>query len=264
MSLYSRARGVLKGHSRLDEHDAWCTTCSRMAPLPTEDGHQIVVNVAAEEHFAGPTGEPDPETYAGFLEAAMQDGDTMASFSDACKAHNLQGTVVPAAEMPPQAYRYVSAGVLRIWTDVVAKGRLPARDDELAEELKHHWLVYKRVFAKSELGIPGRPVFLAIPLDGQAPRVTAGGSAHETFALLGLPALPKERFELVIDTAGMGSSKVPTVADAGWFSYFRPAPAGTSAGMTWHREEGRAGVREAVVGHDARARLLSPPSYVHD
>jgi hypothetical protein len=265
MPLYQQARNILESRGRLQEHDSWCHECRAHAAPAPGDGGQIAANVAAEEHFCGGSAAPDPASYAVFLDAARCDPDARSGYEEACKGHNLEGTLVPTAAVPAQAFAYTSGPGLRRAISLTAGGRLPSDDEELADELAAAWgTVYRPIFDRSVHRARGRAVFVAIPADGRAPHAIAGGSARATWALLGLAEAPEARFELVFEISGLGPLRVPTVADAAWYSYFRPACEGAPTGMTWHREEDRAGVPEAVTPEISLACVPSSPRYLHD
>ncbi len=261
MSLYDDARGETPDPA---EHDQWCALCAGHGTPghgPT-DGTRIIANLRSEEHFCGRSGgAPSPAAFGAFLQdivdEARRPAGTLAEAYDAvCRRHALCGVPLPSRVLPATLFRYVTF----YWLRNIALGGDPAIVDEVSfdESLSDDWDVWKAALASVQFTrSSGESVFAAAPAEGSCP--ADGRPAAELLAVLGLKPDPPSRFELRYPSADVPEPRFPTVADAGWFAYFRPAAPGATIGCTWHRDNDVAGIPEIVHGTRSLACLTQRP-----
>jgi hypothetical protein len=270
--LYDEARDRLSD-DELSRLDSWCAECAQQVGSDASgDGSQILENVKNEQHFSGTDGDAAaPDEYALFLQRLASDRMAGASFCDHfkthCTPHRLEGTHVDPTSLPEDRtlFRYATFDQLRAQLDRVTRGRAPRSRARLEDEISSRWdSFWRKRFAKVDMHYPGVSVFAAVPPDSCSPYDACGGSAEECFAKLGLTRQPTERFELAYRAGAVSNRRTPTVADAGWFAYFRPAPAGSTMGMTCHRVTREEGFPEVVHAVRDMGCVEQEPRAVHD
>lgn len=267
MSLYSRSRTSLHRRAPSPAFGVWVTLARNLGVVGAHGhGAQIVENCQREAHF----GEPPPRpagirSFDAFLEAVVVAGGTaQEQYQKACDQHPLQGTPVPAPALPPTAWRYVTLSALRRSLLTVDPKLAPHLKNEaaFALDVRRNWSTFwSRYFARALLDQPGRAVFAAVPANG-SPAQLSGGVAVSTIDALGLPQHPTSRFELRYATSDLLDVRVPTVADAGWFAFFRPSAPGAILGSTFPRTGVGNGFDEVVHAARDMSMLQGAPRWL--
>jgi hypothetical protein len=230
-NLYTQARASLGDPTPLQESEAWLAA--------QIDGNRLLSNLRKEAHLVGAAAFGDVQAFAGFLQlwvsfhiAAATDAERRDGYERACKAHEMHGSRVDPTVRPARLLRYLTSRTVlaTIISRVLgrdAKVDFNNGDMSVADafsRLEARWS-NARFQDDDRLG-RGDTIFATFEHSRGAPR----DNATEMVKALALPAVVASRvgddflYEFSYLSKLLGNLCIPTVADAGWFPLFEPAP----------------------------------------
>ena len=235
--LYTLAQGNLPAaeQQRLTDFETWLTDINELHL----NGAQLVANVRDESHLVGTGNFGDPNDLGEFLKACGEAHSKATSelrrrdgYSAACSAFELMGLGIERASLPAGFLRYsVSKRLIATLVERML-GKTARRDFDSGlmsvEDAFSRMLVYWSAARLSDADTLARSsaVFATFDHDGTAPRddSTALADALALPVLLRVGAGEEILFEFSYQRDSVRGYRFPTVADAGWFHLFRPAP----------------------------------------
>lgn len=236
--LYTLAQGSLgvAEQQHLTDFETWITDINE----PQLNGARLVANLRDESHLVGAGHFGDPNELAAFLKACGQAHSKVTSefqrrtgYSSACSAFELKGLGVEQASLPNGFLRYSASKTLVATLVERMLGKMARRDfdsglmsvEDAFNRIALYWSAARLTNAEM-LARSTSAVFATFEHDGTAPRDDARALADALAlpVLLRVGAGEEILFELSYQRDSVQGYRFPTVADAGWFHLFQPAP----------------------------------------
>ena len=235
--LYTLAHGSLVAaeQQRLTEFETWLSDIDE----PQLDSARLLANVRAECHLVGAAQFGDPNELAAFLKACGQAHSKATSelqrrdgYSSTCSAFELKGLGVDQASLPPGFLRYSTSKTLVATLVERMLGKVARRDfdsglmsiEDAFNRIAIYWSAAR--LTDAEMLARSNAVFATFEHNGTAPRDDARALADALAlpVLLRVGAGEEILFEFSYQRDSVRGYRFPTVADAGRFPLFQPAP----------------------------------------
>jgi hypothetical protein len=273
--LYNAAQGLLADPEKqhLTEFQTWLASVN----TPDLDGARLRANIEGESHLVGTGAFGTPQELAAFLEVcagahakATSDYQKRLGYTNTCTAFELKGLSIDQANLPAGFLRYsVSRTLVAILVDRML-GRTARRDfdsglmsvEDAFNRLTLYWSAAR--LTDAEKLARASAVFATFDHDGNAPREDARALADA----LALPVLLRVGggeeilFEFFYKRDAVQGCRFPTVADAGLFHLFQPAPelapdpANRQTLWGWTRPVGGQEAQPEIVHENASLRVV--------
>jgi len=235
--LYTLAQGSLPrpDQQRLTEFETWLSDINE----PQLDSARLLANVRDECHLVGAGNFGDPNELATFLKAcgqahlkATSEFQRRTGYSSACSGFELKGLGVEQASFPAGFIRYSASKTLVATMVERMLGKMARRDfdsglmsvEDAFNRIAVYWSAAR--LTDAEMLARSNAVFATFEHDGTAPRDAARALADALAlpVLLRVGAGEEILFEFSYQRDSVRGYRFPTVADAGWFHLFQPAP----------------------------------------
>jgi len=230
--LYRDARSLLKGD------DVRCLDSSETWLASQASGPRLLANLQRESHLVGMGTFGSPRYFKDFLhtwshrnESGADDSDRQACFCQVCSEHERWGTKIPPEVLPDQLIRYLVGPTLlrEVIGQILGRSAKANFDsgmltvDDAFSRMKSKW---KPDLLRDcdRLG-RGGTVFATFSNLRPAP-----GTAQDVVEAIAHPVVTASStrdqflFEFTYFSARVEDHRIPTIADAGWFPMFEPAP----------------------------------------